>query len=104
MTFTLPWSKIWLERCRYPSRRERLVQTGNGLEDDYPWRSGRCVILRAPFTVQAVAVGIWTGSQPQRTINGVPSLLFPNRDPWTGDFGVVEEESRRADSSARQRT
>src|SRR5437868_4612960 len=40
-----------------------LVEFAPTQEIDYPYRIGRCVILRAPYSTRAIAIGRWVGRE-----------------------------------------
>lgn len=84
---TVVW-KFWYEQCRWPSVvGSPLVSRGTGMENEFPWRSGPCLILRQPFAVRALAVGWWTGRAPQSEDEDGPIILFREID--------LPEEDRR---------
>ena len=49
----------------YPSRKFPVVDKGNTQEIEYPFRVGQSVVLRVPFTKQAVVLGRWVSSKPE---------------------------------------
>ncbi|WP_157247895.1 hypothetical protein [Nonomuraea typhae] len=41
-----------------------IIELAPTQEVDFPFRVGRCAILRLPLTTRALAIGIWTGTEP----------------------------------------
>lgn len=54
---------------RYPdnARIQLIAETGTTQEYDAPFRYGRSVLLRVPFTRLAVALGWWRGHTDEET-------------------------------------
>lgn len=50
---------LFAHLLEYPSRKVPLMERGWTQETEEPWRKGVSVVLRAPFTRRAVALGIW---------------------------------------------
>jgi hypothetical protein len=73
---------FWVEKCRYQSRSEALVQRGRGMEEHHPWRYGDCRILRIPLTRHALAVGRWSGMQTWADLDGEPVLVLRSLGEW----------------------
>ena len=46
----------------YPSRKAPLVEIGTTQESEPPWRRGKSLVIRKPFSTRAVAIGIWRGT------------------------------------------
>lgn len=50
---------LFAHRLIYPSRNAPFAERGWTQETDEPWRKGSSVVLRAPFSRHAVALGVW---------------------------------------------
>ena len=48
---------------QYPTTKHPLAERGTTHETDHPYREGRSLVLRLPFTTRAVALGVWMTSQ-----------------------------------------
>lgn len=54
--------KMFAHQMTYPpDKRYPLMEPGETQEIEYPFRSGRSLVFRVPFTTRALAVGVWTG-------------------------------------------
>jgi hypothetical protein len=51
--------KFFKHSLRYPSRKAPFAELGITQESEAPWRRGRSVVLRRPFSTRAVAIGVW---------------------------------------------
>lgn len=52
-------TKIYVHRMEYPPGRWPLAEVGDTQEIDWPFRTGKGVVIRLPFTRTAVCVGRW---------------------------------------------
>jgi hypothetical protein len=52
-------SKFYVHRMAYPSTKFPLSERGFTQEIDFPYRDGKCLVVRIPLTRQAVCVGVW---------------------------------------------
>lgn len=71
---------FWLEKCDWGAADAPLLKRGIGQEEEFPWRTGECIIIRAPFTAFALAFGRWTGEQPHEHDEDGPRLSFRKLD------------------------
>lgn len=53
--------RVFVHRMTYPTKNHPLVEMGTTIETDHPFRAGKSVVLRVPFSTQAVAIGLWIG-------------------------------------------
>lgn len=49
----------------YPTRKFPVVDKGHTQEIEWPYRTGASLVVRIPFTKQAVVLGRWTGSKDE---------------------------------------
>lgn len=49
----------------YPSTQYPVAEVGDTQEIEWPFRTGRALVLRAPLTKQAVVVGRWVGQKDE---------------------------------------
>lgn len=51
----------------YPTRKFPVVDTGGDTQEiEWPYRTGKSVVLRVPFTRAALVVGKWTGKRDEQ--------------------------------------
>ena len=57
--------RIFHHFLNYPSTKSPLVEIGQTQESEPPWRKGKSLVLRRPFSTRAIAVGVWrsTGTE-----------------------------------------
>lgn len=55
--------KIYAHRMEYPSRDFPIMERGDTQEIDWPFRTGKAIVARLPFTRRAVVLGVWVGQQ-----------------------------------------
>ena len=58
-------SKFYAHRMAFPSTKYPLAEVGDTQEIEWPFRTGRALVLRIPLSCQAVAVGRWTGQKDE---------------------------------------
>lgn len=58
-------SKFFAHRMDYPSRKFPLAEPGFTQEIDYPYRTGKSLVMRLPFSTHAVCVGVWVGQEAE---------------------------------------
>ena len=56
---------IYFGRLRYPHKKFLpLLEVGKTRETELPFRRGRCLVFRAPWTEKSLYLGLWT-SRPK---------------------------------------
>ena len=50
---------LFAQRLYYHSAHPPLIALTRSQEIESPFRTGKCLVLRAPLTKRAVAVGVW---------------------------------------------
>jgi len=68
---------FYAQRMKYPPKFKKfpLVEVGWTTETEEPYRKGYCIVFKAPFMIQALALGIWGKQQDEvdalvKAING----------------------------------
>lgn len=85
-----------IQRYTYRTAHPPLLDFGQLVGEEYPWRVGRCLLVRAPFTRKSVVLGFWTGKQPQSEDEDGPMLTFRPMEFVAEEFdgaGKVSEEA-----------
>jgi hypothetical protein len=57
--------RIYSHPMEYPTTKFPVVDVGQTQEIDWPFRTGKGLVLRLPFTRRALVVGVWTGKQDE---------------------------------------
>ncbi len=60
-------SKTFVHRMDYPSRDFPVIDRGHTTEIEYPYRSGKSLVIRIPFSTRAVVIGRWGDQQDEET-------------------------------------
>lgn len=76
-------SKVYAHQMVYPPGKFPLVERGETQEIEYPFRTGHSVVMRAPFTRRALAVGLWRGKRDEDD-----ALMGALGARWIGDEHV----------------
>lgn len=50
---------FYVTRVQYLDKERHLPEVGWTAETDYPWRMGRCLVFRIPFTHLGLGLGLW---------------------------------------------
>lgn len=58
-------TRIFAHLMAYPPGRYPLVERGHTTEIDWPFRTGRSIVARIPFTRQAISIGTWGTPIPE---------------------------------------
>lgn len=59
-----------------------LAEYGVAQEENFPWRTGKVLFLRMPFTRKAVVLIRWTGTQPFEQDEDGVRLSMRELDDW----------------------
>lgn len=51
--------RLFAHAMLYPTKLFPLVEPGTTRETEHPYRTGRSLVLRLPFSRRAVAIGVW---------------------------------------------
>lgn len=95
-------SNHFAHTMEYPTRAFPIIDRGSTQEIEWPYRTGRSVVIRVPFTRQAMVVGKWTGEKDEELALseaiGVRELgaYVPNQDGRRGDTREGRQESADA--------
>lgn len=70
MPVTKDLGRVYLTSMRYLHRKAAplIAETGWTAEIEEPYRRGRCLVVRIPFTLRAIVLGLWgqPGTEAQR--------------------------------------
>lgn len=58
-------SKIYAHLMEYPTKKFPVIDVGDTQEIDWPFRTGKAIVTRIPFTRRAVVIGRWIGSSTE---------------------------------------
>jgi len=73
-----------------------VVEVGSTQETEHPYRKGKCLVFRVPFTHPGYYVGLWvsTPNIHQDDDESIDKLLFnvmKSREAWKPDDGLFDE-------------
>lgn len=67
MAQTHDLGRLFAQRLYYHSDNPPVFTVTRSQEIESPFRAGRCIVVRLPFTKSAVALGVWLATKPERT-------------------------------------
>jgi hypothetical protein len=73
-----------------------IVEVGTTQETDMPYRKGKCLVFRAPFTKPGYYLGLWVerpkiGWDDDDRIDKLLSDAMRGRTAWTPDKGAYDD-------------
>jgi hypothetical protein len=88
MPITKEIGRLFTHRFTYPPGKHfPLIDLGSSQEIEYPFRSGRSLVVRIPFTRESVVLGIW--GEPE---DDPDTALQKALRLWEEEEDVQEEE------------
>jgi hypothetical protein len=60
-------NKYYAHTMQYPTKDFPLIEEGTTHEIEEPYRYGRCLVTRLPWTRTALVVGKWVSVQDERS-------------------------------------
>jgi hypothetical protein len=80
-------SRLYFQRLYWHSDSPPLLHLTVTQEIEAPFREGRCLVVRIPFTKRALVFGRWVGKRRQ-----LDALLAATGGRITKDNGITAEE------------
>jgi hypothetical protein len=73
-----------------------VIEVGTTQETEHPYRLGKCLIFRVPFTLPGFYVGIWHKNpkvlvDDDEEIDKILAQALKGRSAWTPDDGLFDE-------------
>lgn len=73
-----------------------IVEIGSTQETDYPYRKGKCLVFRAPFTEPGYYLGVFyqkpdVHPDDDETIDALLSEAMKGRKAWEPEDGLFDE-------------
>lgn len=56
---------LYAHRMEYPTKNFPVFDRGDTQEIDWPFRTGKAIVTRIPFTRRAIVVGRWIGKRSE---------------------------------------
>jgi len=73
-----------------------IVEVGSTQETEHPFRKGKCLVLRAPFTETGLYFGLWyynpkVNPDDDLTIDKILAEAMKGRDAWKPEDGLFDD-------------
>jgi hypothetical protein len=73
-----------------------IIEVGTTQETEMPYRKGKCVVVRAPFTESGFYLGVWVNRpdidwEDDDKIDKLLSEAMKSRKAWTPKDGLFDE-------------
>lgn len=81
-------SRFYVQKLYWHVDQPPLVHKTHTTETEYPYRTGRCIVLRVPFRRVALVLGMWVGHSE----NEEEALLNAMDGRVTKDNGIRLDE------------
>lgn len=88
MAHTTDIGAAFVQRLYYHSDNPPLLALTGSQEIEPPYRSGRCLVVRLPFSTRAVAVGLWLRQRSEKDalLNAMSGRVVQDNDVDMGDL------------------
>lgn len=86
-------SKIYVHRMDYPPGKFPLTELGSTTEIDWPYRTGRCVVMRVPLTRHAVCIGLWGDpvDEEEALTGALAARWIGDESGWSAEDEVYDD-------------
>jgi hypothetical protein len=88
---------IYGGRLQYWHRKTLpILEVGTTQETEYPFRTGKCLVLRIPFTKPGFYLGVWVSNpnvnqDDEEAIAGLLGNALKARVAWKPENGLYDE-------------
>lgn len=73
-----------------------IIEIGTTQETEFPYRKGKCLVFRVPFTIPGYYVGLFyynpkVDPDDYEAIDGIYAKAMKGRTAWTPEDGAYDE-------------